>query len=100
MAACATRSFALHTKRWSASRVVCRLRIDERTPRHYFRQQFSGHPAGPRRAAFGEWIEGRVLAGQRPSSPTAATSLLGLNLRLLRNLQSIVNLDAEIPDSA
>ena len=40
------------------------------------------------------------LAGQRPSSSAAAASLAGLHLRLLGNLQCIVNFDPQIPDGA
>jgi hypothetical protein len=41
-----------------------------------------------------------VLAGQRPSSAAAATSLLGLNLGLLGDLQRVVNFDPQIPNGA
>jgi hypothetical protein len=38
-----------------------------------------------------------LVAGLRPSCPAAATSTTKLHLGLLGDLQSIVNLDAEIP---
>jgi hypothetical protein len=40
------------------------------------------------------------LPGQRPSGRTAATSLHGLHLRLLGNLQRVVDPDREVPDGA
>jgi hypothetical protein len=42
----------------------------------------------------------RPLLGLRPSKSPAATSLQRLNLRLLGHFQSVVDLDAEIPDGA
>ena len=44
--------------------------------------------------------DGPLVAGQRPSSSAAVTSTARLHLCLLGDLQSIVNLDAEIPDGA
>ncbi|WP_449369370.1 hypothetical protein [Undibacterium arcticum] len=40
-----------------------------------------------------QWL---VMAGQRPSSSAVVTSLAGLHLRLVGDLQSIVDLDPEI----
>jgi hypothetical protein len=40
------------------------------------------------------------MAGQRPSSLAAATSLAGLHLGLLGDLQRIVDLDSEVSDGA
>jgi hypothetical protein len=42
--------------------------------------------------------ERQEMTGQRPSNPAAATSLAGLHLGVLSDLQRIVDLDAEIPD--
>jgi hypothetical protein len=43
-------------------------------------------------------MERLQLAGQRPSSPTAATRLVRLHLCLF--VQSVVDLDAEVSDGA
>lgn len=40
------------------------------------------------------------MAGQRPSSLAAATSLAELHLSLLGDLQRIVDLDSEVSDGA
>jgi len=40
------------------------------------------------------------LAGQRPSTPAAATSLAHLHLGLLGNFERVVNFDPKIPDRA
>jgi hypothetical protein len=40
------------------------------------------------------------LAGQRPSSPAAATSPARLHLSLLRDLQGVVDFDPEVSDRA
>ena len=44
--------------------------------------------------------DGLLLAGQRPSSSTVATGSAELDLCLLRDCQSIIDLDAEIPYGA
>ncbi len=41
-----------------------------------------------------------LLAGPRPSNPAIATPFASLYLRLLSDLQRIVDLDPEIPDRA
>ena len=41
-----------------------------------------------------------LMAGQRPSASAVATSVVELHLRLLGDLQSIVDFDAEISDGA
>ena len=41
-----------------------------------------------------------LLAGQRPSGSAVATSLAGLHLSLLGDLQRVVNLDPEVSDRA
>jgi hypothetical protein len=48
--------------------------------------------------AIGEKTVRPLLAGQRPSNPAVATLLANLQLRLLGDLQSIVDLDTEVPD--
>jgi hypothetical protein len=40
------------------------------------------------------------MAGQRPSSSAVVTGIARLRLGLLGDLQSVVDLDPEIPDSA
>ena len=45
-------------------------------------------------------VECLKVAGQRPSSSTAATSWTRLHLGLLGDLQRIVDLDPEVSDSA
>ena len=40
------------------------------------------------------------MAGERPSRSAVATGLTELHLRLLCDLQSIVDLDSKIPDGA
>ena len=47
-----------------------------------------------------EILDRLLLAGERPSRSAVATCLTGLHLRLLSNLQSIVDLDPKIPDGA
>jgi hypothetical protein len=48
----------------------------------------------------GAAMDGLLVAGQRPSIPAAATSLVGLCLRLLGDLQSVVDLNPKIPNGA
>jgi len=59
--------------------------------------------------AAGEWpdlgklgaeAEGLQLAGLRPSGSAVATSLAGLHLSLLGDLQRVVDLDAKVSDGA
>ena len=51
-------------------------------------------------AAFEDEALRLVVAGLRPSGSAVATSLAGLHLSLLGDLQRVINLDSEVSDRA